>query len=546
MVSTRKDPPLDARTRLIEMHAVERLAARDASLFADPQVAAQRLGWIGLPEAAAAGAERLAAIADEAVAAGITDVVLLGMGGSSLAALVLSRSIPGAPGHPALHVLDTTSPSQIRALLDLLAPAATLVIVSSKSGTSVEPLSLLSVLRSWMTATLGDDARDHFIALTDAGTPLETLASEDGFAHTVTTPTDVGGRYAALTPFATVPAALAGVDIERLTLTAGALEEACMAPGPDNPALALAAWMADAYADGRDKLTIVCSHEVSSFGLWVEQLVAESTGKLGRGLLPVLERAPGLPDAHGADRMTFVLRMEDDGELIELQHWLPDGEPVFEVVINDPYALAAEFVHWEWAVALFSADAGIECFDQPDVENAKAATRAILRKEAEPPERTALATGARLAASPGIPTVGIAAAAAALLERLPDHGYLAVLAYLAEDDAALTQLGAVCERVSVARRAPVTLELGPRYLHSTGQYHKGGPADGAFLVITVTDTVDVPIPGESFTLADLHAAQPAGDASALLSLGRTVLAVELPSIAGLTEVTTALAGAIGE
>ena len=331
----------------MEMDAIARLAARDATLFVDPGIAAERLGWVGLPAAASETAADFMAIGDSAAAAGMTDVVLLGMGGSSLAPLVLSRALPRTAGHPVLHVLDTTSPQAVGGLLDSLDPASTLVVVSSKSGTSIEPLSLHGIFRSWAVEALGATAPEHFIAITDPGTPLDELSVRE-FGITVHAPSDVGGRYAALTPFATFPAALIGVDVERLATVAAELEDACRTAGDDNPALALASWMADAYAAGRDKLTIVCSPGLAPFGLWVEQLVAESTGKGGRGILPVLETYPGLPEAHGADRMTFMLRETDDGPLAGLAARLPEEEPVFEVVVDDAYALGAEFVHWEW------------------------------------------------------------------------------------------------------------------------------------------------------------------------------------------------------
>ncbi len=507
---------MDARDRLIEMHAVERLAARDASLFADPGIAADRLGWVDAGARAVDAATGLRTLAAELTSPGITDVVVLGMGGSSLPAVVLSRTIGSAPGAPTLHVLDTTSPSQVAAALRSLAPATTLVLVASKSGSTVEPLALLDVFRPWLTDTLGAEAGSHLVAVTDSGSSLEALALAEGFASIVRTPYDIGGRYSALTPFGLFPAALAGIDVARLATTAAAFEDACRTPSADNPAIALTSWMADACAVGRDKLAVVCSPRLASFGLWVEQLVAESTGKGGAGLLPVLEDSPGLPAAHAADRMTFVLRLEDDTVLAGLADLLPDGEPVFEVVVDDAYSLAAEFVHWTWAVALFAALEGIEPFDQPDVEEAKSATRAILLSGDETP-------GESVPASPDGPQGDLAARVRALLGDVPDGGYLAVLAYLPEDESLLGPLRAACADVAVAHRVPVTLELGPRYLHSTGQFHKGGTPNGSFLVITApaADTDGLR------SLARLNAAQAAGDASALVAHGRPVLAIVL-------------------
>jgi transaldolase/glucose-6-phosphate isomerase len=535
---------VDTRENLIGMRAAERLAAHDATLFADPALAATRLGWTTMARDAAAQADEFAGIAAAVVAAGITDVVLLGMGGSSLAALVLSRSISGAAGHPALHVLDTTSADRTGALLDALDPLTTLVVVSSKSGTTIEPLSLLAVFRGWMTQALGDAAPSHFYAITDPGSPLETLAAHEGFARVVHGPADVGGRYAALAPFAMLPAALAGLDTAAIAATAQVLEDACARPGPDNPAVALGSWMADAYEQGRDKLTIVCSDALAGFGLWAEQLVAESTGKDGRGLLPVIETSPGLPGAHGPDRMTFVLRAEGDDALEGLSARLPEGEPVFEVVIDDAYAIAAEFVHWVWAIALFSSVSGIEPFGQPDVERSKTAARAILRGDAPALDSVTVEGGILLSASPGIPVSSLADAVAGLLAGIGDGGYLAVLAYLPENEGLLAPLRGICAEVSLARTVPATLELGPRYLHSTGQFHKGGPAAGAYLVIGAAAARDVPVPGEPFTLAALNAAQWAGDATALLGRGRPVLSVDLPSTGGLERVVDALASAV--
>jgi len=534
---------VDAHTRLTEMNAVQRLAQRDATLFADPEIAAKRLGWTRAAADAAEQAVGFAAFAARMSEAGTTDVVLLGMGGSSLAPLVLSRSIPRADGYATLHVLDTTSPSQTRALLGSLAPSTTLVIVASKSGSTIEPLSLLAIFHDWLSTSLGDAARDHLIAITDPGSPLEALAEADRFARVVRGPSDVGGRYSALTPFAMVPAALCGIDVCRLAATAAVLEDACAKPGDANPASALAAWMGDAYEDDRDKLTVVCSPGIESFGLWVEQLVAESTGKRGRGMLPVLESAPGLPEAHGADRLTFILRTDDDTELAGLPARLPADEPVFEVVIDDAYNIAAAFLHWQWAIALFAALEGIEPFDQPDVEASKAAARNILTHTAPETSCVPVHGGHVLMSSPGIPVSDIPAAVDGLIGRMGSGAYLAVLAYLPEDEALLAPLRAACAEVATAHRSPFTLELGPRYQHSTGQYHKGGPDTGVFLVITVKDTEDLPIPGQRFTLAQLHAAQAAGDAAALMALGRPVLALELTRESDLSVVCDALRSA---
>lgn len=523
---------MDARTRLTEMRAVERLAELDAGLFAEPAVAAERLGWIGLPARAAAGAAALSDLAEQVRGGAITDVVLLGMGGSSLAPLVLSRVIGNATGSPTLHVLDSTNPVQVDTLLKRLWPASTLAIVSSKSGATIEPLSLAAIFRSWMDPLLDEAAGLHFVAITDPGSPLEAYAAQHGFAAVFHAPADVGGRYAALTPFAMVPAALIGIDTGALAARGLACEDACRVDDEANPGAALAAWLVDAYESGRDKLTIVASEPYAPFGLWVEQLVAESTGKDGRGLLPVLEDAPGNPAAHGRDRLVFVLRTPKDDSLAALPSWLPSDTPVLEVVLDDPYDLGAEFVRWEWAIALFSAAVGIEPFDQPNVAVAKAATDAILSGERRAPapdlHQGQIAITADLAAGAHSEVSSLASALEFLLAGADPDDYLALLAYLPEDEQLLAPLYDACAAVAASRRMAVTFEIGPRYLHSTGQYHKGGPATGRFLVVTSRDEVGPTVPGKPYTLAQLHRAQAEGDFVTLAGAGRPVVRVDLP------------------
>lgn len=523
---------MDARTRLTEMRAIERLAARDSTLFADPAVAADRLGWVGLPAAAAVQTPALETLGEEIRSSGITDVVLLGMGGSSLAPLVLSRTMGNAAGSPILHVLDTTSPVQVDTLLKRLGPSSTLVVVSSKSGTTIEPLSLAAVFRAWMDPLLGEVAGLHFAAVTDRGSALEAYAADHGFATTFHAPADVGGRYAALTPFGMVPAALTGIETGALLERAVACEAACRTDDAANPGAALGAWLADSYEAGHDKLTLVCSDTLAAFGLWVEQLVAESTGKGGRGLLPVLEAAPGDPSSHGTDRMVCIIRTAQDEPLAALRSWLPSDTPVFEIVADDPYDIGAEFVRWEWAVALFSVIAGIEPFDEPNVAEAKAATQEILdgRRRAPAPDMhlgaIEISTGIRIPAPSEASS--LASALEALLADTAPGDYLALLAYLPEDERLLAPLRDACAAVSSARRLAVTLELGPRYLHSTGQYHKGGPERGRFLVVTTRDKAGPAVPGRPFTLAQLHRAQAEGDYLTLVSHGRPIVRVDLP------------------
>lgn len=524
---------MDARSRLTSMNAIPRLAARDAALFVDPAVASDRLGWVGLPARAASDAAALSELAERIRDGSTTDIVLLGMGGSSLAPLVLSRIIGSAPGSPTLHVLDTTSSVQVAGVLDALWPASTLVIVSSKSGSTIEPLSLAAVFRAWMDPLLGEHAGSHFIAITDPGSPLEAYAAAHGFAAVFHAPADVGGRYAALTPFSTIPAAMIGIDVAMLASRARACERACGLDTPDNPGARLAAWMADAAAGGRDKLTLVFSKAYEPLALWIEQLVAESTGKDGRGLLPVIEAAPGDPAAHGDDRLVFVLREESDDDLAALLSYLPADTPSFDVVVSDPYDVAAEFVRWEWAVALFSVLSGIEPFDQPNVAEAKASTQGILDGSLFAPAPDLHQGGIEITTDvptrPAAETASLASSIDSLLEGAVPGEYLAVLAFLPEDERLLGPLREACAAVAQRHRMAVTLELGPRYLHSTGQYHKGGPETGRFLIVTARDQVGPSVPGRPFTLAGLNRAQAAGDFLTLVGHGRPVVRVDLPA-----------------
>lgn len=517
---------MDARARIDEMHAVARLAERDATLFADPVIAADRLGWVGSPSAALEANDELVAWAGTIATSPITDVVLLGMGGSSLTPFVLSRVIGAASGFPALHVVETTAPDEVASLMRRLLPASTLVVVSSKSGTTIETCALGDIFHGWLQAHLGASAGAHLVAITDPGSPLEMLARQRGFLSVRHAPADIGGRYGAFTPFAMLPAALIGIDTRRLAHAGARREAACAVPMPENPAAAFAAWLSDGCDAGRDKLTIVCSRTLAPFGLWAEQLMAESTGKDGLGVLPVLE-SPAQPDAHGPDRLTFVLRTSGDTKLATLRTRLPVGEPVFEVVMDDPYEIAAEFVRWQWAVALLAALRGIEPFDQPDVEYAKAATRAILAAPQEAPAPTDSAAGVAVTTGAAAAS-GLVPALAALVADIPPRGYLAVLAYLPGSERLLAPLREACAAVAAARLCPVTLELGPRYLHSTGQFHKGGPESACFLVVSAPDEADLDVPGQPFSLARLHRAQTAGDIATLFDRGRTVTAVELP------------------
>ncbi|MCX8006698.1 MAG: glucose-6-phosphate isomerase [Coriobacteriia bacterium] len=525
--------------RLIEADAIGRLLARDASLFTDDvdtRIAiGQRLGWLDLASKASARFPLLKNLADALRQEGATDVVLLGMGGSSLAPLVLARVLGNAPGHPRLHVLDSTSPIAVSAMLQTLDPASTFVIVASKSGTTVEPLALYAIFRAWLDDALGRPAAGRrLIVITDPGSPLEKLRQKETMRLTLSAPPTVGGRYSALSLFGLAPAALIGIDVEGLVGRAAAMESACRNEPRHNPAALLAAWMADGLDAGRDKLTIVTSPALRPFGLWVEQLVAESLGKQGTGIVPVLATAPPDPDVLGADRLVAVVRLRDDAIT---QRWSSEAAAaadITEVMLGDGLDLGAEFVRWEYATALTGFLIGVNPFDEPNVAEAKRATSDILAGRSAAPRACCDLDGtwvtfAGAAHTPeSVPATRVEALRA-WLAHAGQGDYLALLVYAPDDPAYREPLERAAQDLEQATRLPVCLETGPRYLHSTGQLHKGGPNTGVFLLVTSRDRTDFLVPGERYTLAALHRAQAEGDLVTLAARDRRVVRIDLPT-----------------
>jgi glucose-6-phosphate isomerase len=530
---------VNALERLTEADAVKRLAERDTSLFSDDidvRIAiGQRLGWTDL---AAKAPERFTLLGNLALAIageGATDVLLLGMGGSSLAPLVFSRMLGPVAGAPTLHVLDTTSPRQIRATLDALDPAKTFVIVASKSGGTIEPLSLYAIARRWLEGSMSrPEAGRRCIVITDPGSSLEKLRQRDLMRVALTAPASVGGRYSALTVFGLAPAALAGIELAPIIERARRMEEACALLAPASPAALLAAWIVDAHAAGRDKLTLVTSASFAPFGLWVEQLVAESLGKHGIGVVPVIEYEPTLPSGYSGDRAVVVIREASDAALAEWAAAVAAEHPVLELTVDGALDVAAEFVRWEWATALAGFLLGVNPFDEPNVTQAKQATSDILSGRTEVPHAAADLEGSwmtfagSLAAPEPLPS-SRPGVLGALTRSLAPGDYLAILAYLPEDERLLGPLRHAATAVSRATGRAVMLELGPRYLHSTGQLHKGGTPNGAFLLITARDRDDFEVPGKPYRLAALHRAQAEGDLVTLAAAGGRALRVDLPS-----------------
>ena len=486
---------------LARSDATHRIWSGDHTLWAkEPVEIADRLGWLTVIEAMAEQADDLTAFADGVRTDGIEHVALLGMGGSSLAPEVLYETFGREGDGLRLTVLDTTDPASIRALEAASPPERTLFVVASKSGTTLETLSQLAYF--WDRVP---DGR-HFIAITDPGTPLEATARERGFRRVFVSPPDIGGRYSALSHFGLVPAALAGVDLHRLLDEAAEMQQACHScvPTVSNPGAWLGALLGEAAKAGRDKLTLVLPEAIASFGTWVEQLIAESTGKEGRGILPVEGEPLGPPEVYGEDRLFVAI-----GDHAGLDALEAAGHPVVRLPYREPYQLGAEFFRWEFATAVAGHVLGIHPFDQPNVQQAKDATARILGgetvDEATPPLRELLAS-----VQPG--------------------DYIAILAYLPRTAAHTAALQAVRMWLRDRYRVATTVGFGPRFLHSTGQLHKGGPPTGVFIQIVGDDPEDLAIPGQPYTFGQFKHAQALGDLASLRGQGRRVARVTLEEI----------------
>ena len=480
---------------------VRRLWARDHTLWKpDPTGIADRLGWLDAPERIRGRAPELAAFARELAAKGLTDAVLMGMGGSSLAAEVLHDTL-GADAGLTLHVPDTTDPAELLALEARLDLDRAFFIASSKTGGTIETHALLA--HFW--EKVGDPAR--FAVITDAGTSLEAIARERGFRRVFAGDPDIGGRFSALSVFGMVPAALAGADVELLALRAREMFAACRADDAEaNPGALLGAILGEAALAGRDKVTLVLPDGMDGLGVWIEQLLSESLGKEGKGLVPVEGEPLAGPDAYGEDRLFVALGERDGLDALEAA-----GFPVARLPYEGPAQLPAEFARWEVATAIAGHILGVHPFDQPNVQEAKDATARALAEPAPPPETPPLAEA---------------------LASLRAGDYLALLAWLPRTPEHAAALRDLRQRLRDRYGVAVTAAFGPRYLHSTGQLHKGGAANGVFVqIVDDGDAVDLPVPGKPYTFARLKAAQARGDLEALLGRGRRVARATLAELA---------------
>jgi glucose-6-phosphate isomerase len=498
---------------------VTRIWKRDHTVWKpDPREITNRLGWLDVASTMSTKVPMLKSFAADIHDAGFRHVVLLGMGGSSLGAAVLGHTFGSSESYPRLIVLDSTLPESIKATVDSIDPKLTLFLVSSKSGTTTEPLILHAFFRDLLEKALGKaEAGRHFVAITDEGTPLVKLAERDSFRHIFLNPPDIGGRYSVLSYFGLVAAALIGMDISALLGRAQAMRRNCASETPDyqNAGAWLGACMGALALRGRDKLTLVGSPSIAAFELWVEQLIAESTGKEGKGIIPVSYEPIMEPDCYGDDRLFIYLRLADDENHAAdaaVEDLIASGQPAIVLELKDTYDIGAEFFRWEFATAVAGAMLGIQPFDQPDVQKSKDVTARLLEE---------FSTSGRL---PKLETVG---SLAGLLSHAAKGRYLAVMAYLhqtSEIDGALKKLR---RKVSETYRIATTLGYGPRFLHSTGQLFKGGKNTGLFLQLTVDHDKDLPVPGKSYSFGRVADAQALGDFQALQAVGRKAVRASL-------------------
>ena len=514
--------------RLDSDHVPARLRAHDHTLWSDdPTEISDRLAWLTLPADMQSELPRLHEFADTVRSAGYRHIALLGMGGSSLGPEVIRQVIgPAVPGgaYPKTLTLDSTVPDWVAATTEQIDSARTLFAVSSKSGSTTEPLAFYAHFRGLVEAALGVEAAgDNFIAVTDPETPLARRADAENFRRAFLNNPDIGGRYSVLSYFGLVPAALTGVDLGRLLASAERMQTRCRNDGPaaDNPGSWLGATIGTMVKQGRDKLTLISTDSLAPFGLWVEQLLAESTGKGRTGVIPVA--AEPLPEpgesCYGDDRFFVQLRLASDdntGPDRLVKRLQEDGHPVVVLELADTYDLGAEFYRWEYATAIAGHVLGIHPFDQPDVQGAKDRTISVLEQWQQDRKLPSARSddGVKLAR---------------LLEASQPGDYLAIMAYLPDTEAIRDAVRQLRRRVMAKRRIATTMGYGPRFLHSTGQLHKGGPGSGIFLQLTQDHQSDITIPGWDLSFGVLADAQALGDLQALDDLGRRTVSVHLGS-----------------
>ena len=498
----------------------------------DPTEISNRLGWLTVTDAMREQTPAMQALAQEVRDAGIRHAVLLGMGGSSLGPEVLRQTFGSAPGYPELIVLDSTVPGWVQSVTDAIDPAHTLFLVSSKSGSTTEPNMFYAYFRGLVEKAAGKDgAGQHFIAVTDAGTSLEKLAIDQGFRRVFANPPEIGGRYSVLSYFGLVPATLIGLDLSKLIDRADRMREETFSnvTVQENPGAWLGAVMGVLAQQGRDKLTLVTSPSIGSFGLWVEQLIAESTGKEGLGIIPVAGEPLTSPNHYGGDRLFVYLRLDGDNNDESdraVQAIQESGQPLVRLNLMDKYDVGAEFFRWEMATAVAGSILGINPFDQPNVQAAKDMTDSVL---------------GQFERSGELPPMEASSSLGDLLSQGGPGDYLVIMAYIRQTPQVDQALDDLRCKVTARHGIATTMGYGPRFLHSTGQLHKGGPGSGLFLQLTGEHAHDLTIPGAPYTFGVLADGQAVGDLRALLASLRRAVRVDLG-----TNPEAAIRGMVGE
>jgi transaldolase/glucose-6-phosphate isomerase len=524
---------------------VKRLWDRDASLWTGEDES-KWLGWLDIVDEQLAQHDQLQPFAKDVSIRGFEHVLLLGMGGSSLCPEVLAMTFGRIPQRPALHVLDSTDPAQVKASEHAIDLSKTLFIVSSKSGSTLEPNIFKQYFFERARQVVGaDKVGSHFVAITDPGSKMQPVAESDHFLRIFFGRPSIGGRYSALSNFGMVPAAVMGLDTKKFLDRAAQMVHAC-GPGTsveENPGVALGIILGAAARAGRDKVTIITSPGISDLGAWLEQLLAESTGKDGKGIIPVDREHLARPDVYGNDRLFACICLEngaDREQEAKVAALTEAGHPVVRITIPDIDDLGAEFFRWEIATAVAGAIIGINAFNQPDVEASKVATRALTSEYEKtgslPAEKPILEdrgirlftddkNAAELARSAG--EKSLAGYLKAHLDRIHAGDYFAVLGFIQMDTEHERSLETVRQAVRDKKRVATCLGFGPRFLHSTGQAYKGGPNSGVFLQVTCDDSVELPVPGQKYTFGIVKAAQARGDFQVLAERGRRALRVHL-------------------
>ena len=544
---------------------VRRLWAADASLWTGADEA-NWLGWLRIVEQQLAAPQRFAEIAADVKAAGLTHALVLGMGGSSLCPEVFTFTFGRIAGFPQLLVLDSTDPAQVKSFEDKVDLKRTLFIVASKSGSTLEPNCFKQYFHDRVKALVGEKAAGkQFLAITDPGSKVEQMAKAEGFRRICSGVPSIGGRFSALSNFGMVPAAVMGIDVPKFLARANQMVRACgeNVSAEENPGVVLGAVLSAAHNLGRNKLTIFASPGIHDLGAWQEQLIAESTGKAGKAIIPVDREAPREPAAYGNDRVFVYLRLDttldaaQDAAVAALEQ---AGQPVVRISIADIYNFGQEFFRWEIATAVAGAIIGINPFNQPDVEASKIAARKLTgayEQTGKLPEETPfleeggikLFTDAKNASALKT-AVGnrpsLTAYLKAHLDRIKAGDYFALLAYIEMNAANEKALEAARHAVLDSKHVATCLGFGPRFLHSTGQAYKGGPNTGVFLQVTCDDATDLPVPGQKYTFGTVKAAQARGDFEVLADRDRRAVRVHLPADvkAGLAKLQAAIQQAL--